>query len=284
MGLTVNTAAGIAGVSALIDGRTKKLNRTLGQLASGSRLVRAADGPADLVTLEQLNALVGGTGQAVVNAQRAAAVADTADGGLSHVSSLLNDIRGLLLEAGNTATSDEDALAAIQSQIDSSIDTIHRIAQDARYGETPLLDGSADLQFQIGAQAGQTVSLSLPSMQASDLATGVANGSGFGSLADLAVLTPAQTEDSLALVDQAIGEVAGARAAVGSFGATTVRTALNVLGADLRNLSRARSVLGDTDYTSATGAKQTHSVRLQVALQAVRMANESRGSFLSLLA
>ncbi len=77
----------------------------------------------------------------------------TADSALGQVSSLLNDIRGLVVEAANTGALSPDQIAANQLQVDSSLEAINRIAQTTTFQGRRLLDGSLDFMTNIGSVA-----------------------------------------------------------------------------------------------------------------------------------
>lgn len=68
----------------------------------------------------------------------------TADSALGQVSNLLNDIRGLVVEAANSGALSEDEIAANQLQVDSSLEAINRIARTTTFQGRRLLDGSLD--------------------------------------------------------------------------------------------------------------------------------------------
>jgi len=68
----------------------------------------------------------------------------TADSALGQVSSLLNDIRGLITESANTGALSDEQIAANQLQLDSSLDALNRIAQTTTFQGRRLLDGSLD--------------------------------------------------------------------------------------------------------------------------------------------
>ena len=82
--------------------------------------------------------------RAITNSERANQLIATADSALGQVSSLLNDIRGLVSEAANTGALSDAQIAADQLQVDSSLEAIDRIAQTTAFQGRRLLDGSLD--------------------------------------------------------------------------------------------------------------------------------------------
>src|SRR5215212_9440201 len=94
-------------VSSLIAQRVLRKNNdslslSLERLSTGLRINRGADNPAGLIASENLRAEKAGISQAIDNAERASNIIGTAEGGLSEVSSLLNELQQMVSEAANT--------------------------------------------------------------------------------------------------------------------------------------------------------------------------------------
>jgi flagellin-like hook-associated protein FlgL len=113
-------------------------------LSTGLRINSGKDDPAGLIASEVLRADMTSTSKAITNSQRANQMIATADSALGQVSSLLNDIRGLVSEAANTGAMSAEQIAANQLQIDSSLEAIDRISQVTQFQGKRLLDGSLD--------------------------------------------------------------------------------------------------------------------------------------------
>ncbi|MCL2742811.1 MAG: flagellin, partial [Planctomycetaceae bacterium] len=124
------------------------LSNVLLRLSTGLRINSGKDDPAGLISSELLKSDITATGKAITNAQRANSVISIADSSLGQVSSLLNDIKGLIVEAANTGAMTADQIRANQLQIDASLDSIDRIAKTTNYQGQLLLDGSMDFQTQ----------------------------------------------------------------------------------------------------------------------------------------
>src|SRR3984957_18202460 len=120
------------------------LNTSLQRLSTGLRINSGADDPAGLIASESLKSEMSGLQQAVNNSSQATNVITTADGALSEVSSLLNDIKGLVVQSANTGALTPDELQANQLQVDSDVQAITRIAGTTSFAGLNLLDGSLD--------------------------------------------------------------------------------------------------------------------------------------------
>jgi flagellin len=120
------------------------LNTALARLSTGLRINTGKDDPAGLIASETLRTDMVSVEAAIKNAERANQVIATADSALGQISTLLNDIRGLISEAANTGALSPEQLAANQLQVDSSLEAINRIAQITSFQGRNLLDGSLD--------------------------------------------------------------------------------------------------------------------------------------------
>ncbi len=134
-----------------------RLNRTnadlqtsLTRLSTGLRINTGKDDPAGLIASESLRSDITSINKAISNTRRATQIIATADSALGQVSSLLNDVRGLVVEAANTGALSKDEIAANQLQVDSSLAAINRIAQTTTFQGRKLLDGSLDFNTTSG--------------------------------------------------------------------------------------------------------------------------------------
>ncbi len=129
----------------------KDLQIALTRLSTGLRINTGADDPAGLIASEALRSEITSLGKAISNTRRASQIISTADSALGQVSNLLNDIRGLVVEAANRGALSDEEIAANQLQIDSSLEAINRIAQTTTFQGRKLLDGSLNFVSTVGA-------------------------------------------------------------------------------------------------------------------------------------
>ena len=116
--------------------------RSLTRLSTGLKINSGADDPSGLIAASSLSSTINSINKALANTETANEMIATTDSGLSQVSSLLEDIRGLITSAANTATLTDDQIQADQLVIDSSLDAINRIASSVSFNGKNLLDGS----------------------------------------------------------------------------------------------------------------------------------------------
>lgn len=128
-----------------------ELQTSLTRLSTGLRINNGKDDPAGLIASEALRSDITSINKALSNTQRANQIIATADSALGQVSSLLNDIRGLVTEAANSGALSDEEISANQLQVDSSLEAINRIAQTTTFQGRRLLDGSLDFVSTIGS-------------------------------------------------------------------------------------------------------------------------------------
>lgn len=144
-----------------LQASNRDLQTSLTRLSTGLRINSGADDPAGLIASEALRSEITSLNKAVSNTRRASQIISTADSALGQVSSLLNDIRGLVVEAANAGALSEDEIAANQLQIDSSLQAINRIAQTTTFQGRKLLDGGLDFLTEAGTNFGSIRSLNI---------------------------------------------------------------------------------------------------------------------------
>src|SRR5262245_31945363 len=137
------------------------LSEALTRLSTGLRINTGKDDPAGLIASENLRSDITSVRRAISNTERANQVIATADSALGQVSSLLNDIRGLVTESANAGVLSPAQLSANQAQVDSSLDALNRIAQTTTFQGRKLLDGSLDFTTTAGTNFSQISQLQI---------------------------------------------------------------------------------------------------------------------------
>jgi flagellin len=122
------------------------LNGALERLSTGLRINRGKDDPAGLIASENLRSEQKALNQAVGNADRADQVMNIAEGGLQEVSSLLEELQGLVTASASDAGLSLEEKRANQLQIDSILQTIDRVASSTNFQGLKLLNGNFDFQ------------------------------------------------------------------------------------------------------------------------------------------
>lgn len=277
----------------------RALSKSLERLASGQKVNRAADDPAALVISEHMRSKINGMEQSIRNNEIAISLVQTAEGSMNEISSLLIGIRQRAISAANVGASDKAMTAASQSEIENALSSLDRIVSSTQFGHHKLLDGTnarktledgtskEGLRFQVGPDAGHTASISIKNMTSSQLgrvAEGeMPNASNFMSLADIDVNTEQGSQDALAIIDEAITEVATVRGELGAFQTNTLESNLTSLQIAAENMTSAESTLRDTDMAQELATFTRNQIMSQSATAQLAQANALPQNVLRLL-
>ena len=122
-----------------------KLAASVERLSSGYKINKPGDNPAGMAISNKMRAQIRALDQAESNVSDAVSVMQIADGALNEVSSILQRIRELSVQAANGTYCYEDK-QSIQAEIDQLAEEVTRISSDTEYNKKTLLDGSSDLR------------------------------------------------------------------------------------------------------------------------------------------
>ena len=135
------------------------LATTIQRLSSGLRINSAKDDAAGLAISERFSTQIRGLDVAVRNANDGISLAQVAEGSLSEIGNNLQRIRELAVQSANASNSSSDR-AALNAEVKQLISEIDRVAKQADFNGTKLLDGTFTSQlFQVGANAGQAIAI-----------------------------------------------------------------------------------------------------------------------------
>ncbi|PTN37102.1 flagellin Hag, partial [Bacillus sp. Rc4] len=155
--------------------------KNMEKLSSGLRINRAGDDAAGLAISEKMRGQIRGLEMASKNSQDGISLIQTAEGALTETHSILQRVRELVVQAGNTGTQDGTDLQAIQDEITSLVEEIgggtnaNGISDRTEFNGKKLLNGDfsqasgKSLTFQIGANSSQQLSVNIESMAAKDI-------------------------------------------------------------------------------------------------------------------
>lgn len=242
-------SAGIISVLRQINVQGVQAARAAERISSGFRINRAADDPAGITRVARSLAQIGGLSAATVNTQTGISMVQTAEGGLTEIQSLVEEIRTSAIAAQNGAlTSDE--IEAIQTEVAQAWAGIQDTIDLTKFNTQPLLEGGSKT-FQTGPDAGQTVTVALADAPTilTDLETMVNAFVGTDPTDSAAVRAAAanlETEAGDASGDVST-EISRAGAVQNRFEAT-----LNTLNAMSDATTSALSVIRDADLAEET--------------------------------
>src|SRR5436190_4316919 len=231
-----------------LSGTEERLATSMERLSSGYRINRAADDAAGLAISERLRGQIKGLDQAQRNVGDAVSLVQTAEGSLTEVHSMLQRVRELAVQYKNGSLSNADR-TAIQSEVNQLASEIERIGSSAEFNGTKLLNAAQTLSFQVGAQDGQVISVSLISL-------------GSGVRVSYFALSAAAATDSDE-IDTAIDVVSSQRS---TFGAIQNRLGYTLENAAIyqENLTASESRVRDVDMAH----EMVNFTKLQILQQA----------------
>jgi flagellin len=270
MALVVNTNIGSLDTQRFLSSATAGLAKDTQRLSSGLRINSAADDAAGLQISSRLTSQVNGLNQGSRNANDGISVAQTAEGALDEYTNIVQRMRTLAVQSSNGSNSDADRTALDEefTQLETELD---RLADQTTFGGVNLLDATYSAAFQIGADPGQTISISI-TQNFSSATIGAA-----GSLTGFAEAQTAITD-----LDSVLATVNSTRA---ELGARQNRFSSVVRSNDIsaENLEASRSRIEDTDYAATSASLAKNSVLQQASSTMLAQANQQPQIALSLL-
>ena len=157
----------------------KKLATAMERLSTGNRINSAKDDAAGLAISSRMESQVRGLDAAVRNANDGISLAQTAEGAMEEISSMLQRMRELAIQSASDTNSATDRVY-LNDEVQQLKAEIDRVVDTTRFNDKSLLDGSLDATLQIGAKANETMNVSIASMATSSL--GVTGGAASASL------------------------------------------------------------------------------------------------------
>ncbi|EQM77923.1 flagellin [Pseudomonas stutzeri] len=174
MALTVNTNIASLNTQRNLQSSSNALSTSMQRLSTGSRINSAKDDAAGLQISNRLTSQINGLGVAVRNANDGISLAQTAEGALQQSTNILQRMRDLALQSANGSNNKNDR-ESIQKEVGQLKEELTRISETTTFGGRKLLDGSFGSQnFQVGANANETISVSVAKMDIGSLSGKVA--------------------------------------------------------------------------------------------------------------
>ena len=276
MRINTNVAA-MNTYSRLTAANTSKSN-SLSKLSSGLRINKAGDDAAGLAISEKMKSQIGGLTQAKRNAQDGISLVQTAEGALNESHSILERMRDLTVQGKNGTLTDEDR-GSINKELKALHEELTRISDTTEFNTQNLLGkaGTANTSFtfQIGANAGQTISVTIDNMSGKSLLTLEADNFSLSA-------NGANADSLLQTIDVAIKKVSDQRATLGAVQNRLEHT-INNLTTTNENLSDANSRIRDVDMAEEMMTFTKSNILSQAATSMLAQANAMPNSVLNLL-
>lgn len=222
------------------------LAKSTEKLSSGYKINRAADDAAGLSISEKMRGQIRGLNRASDNAQDGISLIQTAEGALSETQSILQRMRELAVQSSNDTNSSDDR-TAIKDELTQLTGEIDRIANQTEFNTKKLLDGTystgaATLNFQVGANASQNITLNVSSATSSALGVDTANVAN-------KVDTYTNATAAITTINDAIKDVSTSRSNLGSIQNRLEHTIANADNTS-ENITAAESRIRDVDMAA----------------------------------
>ncbi len=267
MGMRVTTNLAAINAQRNLVGSQRSINKSMAQLASGSRINIAADDAAGLAISERLKSGIRSARQANRNANDGISMVQTAEGGLNEIGNIITRLRELGIQASSDTVGDTER-GFVNKEVSQLKDEMQRIASTTSWGKTKLLDGSTPtFDFQVGlynSPEEDRISFNAAENTASLDALGLAG-------IDYTSKEGAQT--ALAALDDAQTQVNGFRANLGAL-QNRLSSTVDNLGVYEENMSAANSRIRDTDVAQASSEMTRNNILLQAGTATLAQANQ----------
>jgi flagellin len=271
MSMIINTNMASINAQRHLSTSQTGLQNSLEKLSSGYRINKAADDAAGLAISEKMRSQIKGLNQAARNAQDGISLVQTAEGALNETHSILQRMRELAVQSANDTNTDADR-AQIQKEVTQLITEIGRISSTTNFNTQNLLDGTFTAKLiHVGANAGQTISVSIANMDATALGVNAVD-----------ISSQAGGDGAITTLSTAIETVSSTRADLGAI-QNRLQHTINNLNTAAENLTAAESRVRDVDMAAEMSTFTRNQILSQAGVAMLAQANQAPQAVLKLL-
>jgi flagellin len=257
------------------------LQKTLFQLASGSRINSGADDAAGLSIANGLQANITALTQSQQNANDGVGELQVADGALSQVTTLLNRAVTLATESA-TDTVGTTQRAALDAEFQSIQAEITSIGANTTFNGSSVFSNATTSIFLSDSNASSMIGVSIGVLSTSSIGSQSAVGTNTVDLSTDSLLTDTGSQSALADLNNAIANVAATRGALGAV-VNRLQAAGNVMTNQVQNLTSAQSSIMDADMSQTVADMSKFNILEQTGMAALAQANSAEQNVLTLL-
>jgi len=256
MGLFINTNASALNAQRQLNSTTNSLGRSFERLSSGLRINGASDDAAGLSITTRFSAQIRGLNQAVRNSNDGISLAQTAEGALNETTNILQRIRELAVQSANDTNNSNDR-ASLNAEVDQLKAELNRIAETTNFNGNKVLDGDfLAKDIQVGANVGETLSVSIA-------------GAGTKDLARQARYTAESFVSDDAFTGTSVTITGAGTTGVAVRGTVTADDGVSTVGNDYSAIAKAAAINSVTDSTGVTaivGAAEATAIDASTAI------------------
>jgi flagellin len=274
MALTVNTNMSALRAANTLNSTQGALSQTLARVSSGMRITRAADDAAGSAVAANLSTLARSGKQAIRNANDGVSVIQTAEAAANEVSSILDRMRELAVQA-SSETLHDDERAYLNTEAQALSDEVERIANSNSFNGISLsaAAGTLDVQVGVDASSNSRVTITLGDLSTDNLSV---------ETTDIVLTAASTAQTAITTIDAAIDSVNSIRASYGSVH-NRLESSVNNMSSYVEALSAAASQIQDADYAHETAEMTRLQVMQQAGVAALGQARSINTSVIGLL-
>ena len=249
MSYTINTNINSLNAQRNAGMNSSSLATSMQRLSSGLRVNSAKDDAAGLAIATRMDSQYRGMNVAIRNSNDGISLAQTAEGGLSTLTDMVQRMRELAVQATNGTNTSSD-LAALNQEYSQLSTEVQRTVSSVQFNGQSLLDASANFDFQVGANSGQTISVTSSNLSVTGTALSAVYGAAASALST-AVGTNSANATNIDSLDQALTAINTARANLGAVQSRFTNT-INFLQSSAENQAAAKGRIMDADFAAET--------------------------------
>jgi flagellin len=274
MGLRINTNLASIAAQRTLQKNQRRLEHSQTAMASGKRIINAADDAAGLAISESIRGQSAGLKMAKQNALNAQSVIQVSEGGLNEISNILIRLRELGVQAASDTVSEVER-EFLNTEATQLVTEADRIAKSTRFGNKVLLASEGEeLEFHVGPFGGDE-----NVVRAVISADATADTLGF---ADVEVADKDSAKDTLGKVDEALIKIGKIRA---DFGAVQSRLIMTNSNTEIQyeNLKAAESRIADADIAYESAEMASSQILQNASISVLAAANQNGLAALKLI-
>lgn len=276
MGLRVSTNVVSLNAQNSLSRSQRSIEKSFAQISSGSRITKSSDDAAGLSISEQMKSQIRSTRQANRNANDGISLLQVAEGGLNETSNIITRLRELAIQSSSDTISDQER-GMLDKEVQQLTQEVERIAHSVKFGETKLLDGTAEtFDFQVGTGSDDFADrLQFNPQNLNSTASNL-------GVEGLDFSTKDSARSALEGLDKAQVMVSGFRSEIGAVQNRMYSTIANLQSSE-ENLSAANSRIRDADIAHSTAELATNNILLNASTSVLSQANQQPGQALKLI-
>jgi flagellin len=280
MAQVINTNVSSLNAQRNLNTSQTALATSLQRLSSGLRINSAKDDAAGLAISDRMTSQIRGLNQAARNANDGVSLAQTAEGGLAEVANNLQRIRELAVQSANSTNTSSDR-ASLNAEVTQLLAEIQRVSTTSQFNGQNILDGTfTSAQFQVGANANQTITASTGNSQTSAIGSYQVTSNSISAVSGTALSAGQLTLNGFDVGSSTSGSAEAIAAAINSVSNSTSVTASAstsvtsaISNAVLRNqtLQSGDLVINGVDVGAVAGSSNvaTQGANVAAAINAV---------------